>query len=87
MRCALSNRPSHPKTPARPQVLLITGAGFLAGLMLGLLFALILEQLDTGVHTSEELTELTAWPVLGTIWRKHISKQQELVNPSVGMPM
>jgi Mrp family chromosome partitioning ATPase/capsular polysaccharide biosynthesis protein len=63
-------QPAQPaRTPARPQVLLNTGAGLLAGLFLGVLLALLFEQLDTRVRSSEDLTRLLNWPVLATIWR------------------
>lgn len=67
--------------PARPNVLLNTGVGFMAGLFLGMLLAVLYEQLDTRVHTPEELTELSGWTVLGTVWRARSSQQEEIINP------
>jgi len=76
-------QPAQPSlAPARPSVLLNTGLGLLAGLSLGFVLALLFEQLDTRVRTSEALTQLLEWPVLATIWRlKSSEKEGELVNP------
>jgi non-specific protein-tyrosine kinase len=62
-------------------VLLNTGAGFLTGLFLGVLLAMLFEQLDIHVHTSEELSQLLGWSVLATIWRSSTTTNSEMINP------
>src|SRR5258708_168943 len=53
--------------PVTPNTLLNMGAGLMIGLSLGLLLAVLIEQLDTRVRTPEALIELLDWPVLATI--------------------
>ncbi len=70
--------------PFKPNVPLNTAIGFSAGLLLGILCAILFDQLDTRVRTPEMLTELVGWSVIGTIWRSRTSdpsKRSELVNP------
>jgi len=70
--------------PVRPDVPLNTGIGFMAGLFLGILAAILVEQLDTRVRTPEALTELLGWSVIGTIWRDRVARagnRSELINP------
>jgi Mrp family chromosome partitioning ATPase/capsular polysaccharide biosynthesis protein len=75
-------QPAQPSLkPARPNVLLNTAVGFLAGLFLGILLAVLYEQLDTRVRTPEQLTQLLGWSVLGTVWRARSSEQEETINP------
>jgi Mrp family chromosome partitioning ATPase/capsular polysaccharide biosynthesis protein len=75
-------QPAQPSVkPARPNVLLNTAVGLLAGLSLGILLAVLYEQLDTRVRTPEQLTQLLDWSVLGTVWRARSSQQEETINP------
>lgn len=67
--------------PVRPNVLLNTAAGFLAGLFLGIVLAILFEQLDVHVHTPEELAQLLNWSVLATIWRSRSSGSDVMINP------
>jgi Mrp family chromosome partitioning ATPase/capsular polysaccharide biosynthesis protein len=67
-------------TPVRPQILLNTAGGLLAGLFLGFLLAILREQFDTRVRTPEALTQVLDWPLLATI--QLIDKKEELINPS-----
>ena len=68
--------------PVRPQTLLYTAAGLVAGLCLGMLLAILFEQLDISVRSTEALMQLVDWPILATIWRVNSSKERkELVNP------
>lgn len=53
----------------------------MAGLFLGMLLAVLYEQLDTRVRTPEQLTALLDWTVLGTVWRARSSQQEETINP------
>lgn len=66
--------------PAQPNVLLNTSGGLVAGLLLGMLVAVLYEQLDTRVRTAETLTQLFGWSVLATIWRAR--SKEEVVNPT-----
>lgn len=63
-------QPAQPsRVPARPNVLLTTGGGSLVGLLLGVLLAVFIEQLDTRVRTAEVAGALLEWPVLATVWQ------------------
>jgi non-specific protein-tyrosine kinase len=73
-------------SPVRPNVLLYTSAGLVTGLFLGILLAILFEQLDTRVRTPEALIQLLGWSVVGTIWRTQASKdgahdRAEMINP------
>ncbi|HVB21538.1 MAG TPA: polysaccharide biosynthesis tyrosine autokinase [Ktedonobacteraceae bacterium] len=68
-------------TPIRPNKLLNISAGLIGGLFLGILLAILSEQLDTRVHTSEVLTQLVDWPVLGTIWKTRSTNLVDMINP------
>lgn len=75
-------QPAQPEpTPVRPNLLLNTAAGFLAGWLLGILLALTFEQLDTRVRTEEALSQLLDWSVLATIWFSRPSKNEALIHP------
>jgi len=73
-----------PLRPARPNILLNTAAGLLAGLLLGVSLALLFEQLDTRVRTPEALTQLLGWPILATILQA--GRKEEVVNPTKRNP-
>jgi non-specific protein-tyrosine kinase len=75
MRVAQPAQP--PARPVRPQVLLNTAIGLAAGLLIGLLLVLLLEQLDTRIRTQEELTQMSGWSVLGTVWRVDPAKGEQ----------
>lgn len=68
-------------SPVRPNVLINTGAGLLAGAFLGVLLAILFEQLDTRARTAEEVSQLLECPVLATIWRANTSNGEEVINP------
>lgn len=68
-------------TPVRPNIPLNSGLGMLAGLFLGMLAAVLFEELDTHVHTTDDLTQLLGWSVLGTIWRANSRNKENVVNP------
>jgi Mrp family chromosome partitioning ATPase/capsular polysaccharide biosynthesis protein len=78
-------QPAQPAlSPYRPNIPLNTAIGFSAGLLLGILCAILFDQLDTRIRSAEMLTELVGWSVIGTIWRSRASdpnKRSELVNP------
>lgn len=67
--------------PVRPNLLLNTGIGFLAGAFLGVLLAIMFELLNTRVRTPEELSQVLNWPVLATVWRTNASRKEEVINP------
>nr|MDQ2887832.1 Wzz/FepE/Etk N-terminal domain-containing protein [Chloroflexota bacterium] len=69
--------------PVQPKVLLNTVLGLGAGLFLGLVIAILFEQLDTRVRTPEEIGQVLDWPVLGVTWfiDPTKDKQEVLVNP------
>jgi capsular exopolysaccharide synthesis family protein len=69
-------------TPLRPNKLLNTGAGLLAGLLLGMSLALLFERLDTRVRTPEALNQLLGWPALATIWQVNSSKGEAVICPT-----
>jgi Mrp family chromosome partitioning ATPase len=68
--------------PARPNVMLDTAGGFVVGLLLGLLLALLYGRFDTRVRNADEVTQLLEWPVLASIWRADPAKQEQVINPT-----
>jgi Mrp family chromosome partitioning ATPase len=75
-------QPAQPDTkPVQPRILLNTAGGLVAGLLLGIVLALLYERLDTRVRTPEVLTQLLGWPVLATIWRARSLKPVDVINP------
>ncbi len=81
LQIAQSAQPA--SAPVQPKVLLNTVLGLGAGLFLGLVIALLFEQLDTRVHTPEEIGQVLDWPVLGVTWfiDPAKDKQEVLINP------
>ncbi len=76
-------QPAQPRLQAvHPNVLLNTGAGFLAGAFLGIFLTIMVEFLDTRVRTSEELARLLNWPVLATIWKANKANKEDVIDPS-----
>ncbi len=68
-------------SPVQPRVLLNTGGGFLVGLLLGMLLAVLFEQLDTRVRTPDVLSGLLNWPVLATIRLAKSVNREDVINP------
>jgi succinoglycan biosynthesis transport protein ExoP len=56
-----------PLSPASPKISLNTALGALAGLLLGLGLAALLEFLDQGLHTAEDVRERLGLPCLGVV--------------------
>src|SRR5579875_432609 len=76
-------QPAQPAVrPAQPNVLLNSAAGLVAGLFLGVLLAILFENLDTRIHSTEELGELLGLPVLATIWRATSNLREDVINPT-----
>jgi capsular polysaccharide biosynthesis protein/MinD-like ATPase involved in chromosome partitioning or flagellar assembly len=74
-------QPARPaSSPVRPNVRLNTAIGLGAGLLLALALVLLLERSDTRVRTTEELTQLLGWPLLGSIWQAKLKK--EVIDPA-----
>lgn len=56
-----------PEQPSAPNTRLNVGAGFLLGLVLGVLLALLRQALDTRIRDAEQVRALTDAPVLGNL--------------------
>jgi Mrp family chromosome partitioning ATPase/capsular polysaccharide biosynthesis protein len=69
-------------SPVQPRVLLNTGGGFLVGLLLGMLLAVLFEQLDTRVRSPEAISSLLNWPALATIHLAKTTNRDDVINPS-----
>ena len=73
-------QPAQPNfSPVQPHVLLNSAGGLVTGLLLGMLFAVLLELLDRHIRTPEGLTQLLGWPVLATFRRAR--SDREAFNP------
>ncbi|GLV55964.1 hypothetical protein KDH_28080 [Dictyobacter sp. S3.2.2.5] len=83
LRIAQSAQPAD--HPVQPQILQNTLAGIGAGLSLGFLLAMLIEQFDTRVRSAEEITTILGCPMLGTVWQVENtkSKHEPIVNPEV----
>lgn len=68
--------------PIKPNVLLNTSAGFLAGLFLGILLAVLFVQFDTRLRSPEAISEFLNLPILSTIWLARPSHKEAVINPS-----
>ena len=60
---------SPPTTPSSPRTLLNTGAGALAGLLAGVSLAAVLEFLDQGLKTAEDVRQRLGVPCIGLVPR------------------
>src|SRR5439155_7615697 len=63
----LTAPPTAGANPIRPRPVLNVLAGFLLGLVLGIVLAWLRDRLDRGLHSSEEAEELISAPVLASI--------------------
>ena len=76
-------QPAQPSiAPVRPQILLNTAVGLALGLLVGMVLAILFEQLDTNVRTAEALADLLGWPILATVWKVDSSAKENIVNPT-----
>lgn len=60
---------STPTTPSSPRTLLNTGVGAVAGLLIGITMATILEFLDQGLRTAEDVRQKLGVPCVGLVPR------------------
>jgi Mrp family chromosome partitioning ATPase len=68
-------------TPVRPLVYLNTAIGFVAGLFLGMVLAVVFEQLDVRVRTPQALAHLLERPILATLRYVDPSKEH-VIHPT-----
>lgn len=69
------SKPFEPQVPVSPNTSRNLALGVVAGLLLGVGAALLIEQLDNAFHTPNEIKDLTGLPLLGTIPFKRRLKQ------------
>ncbi len=75
-------QPAQPASaPVKPQILLNTIIGLLAGALLGIILAILFEQSDTHIRTAEQLSELLRSPVLATIQRVDGERGEGVTSP------
>ncbi|GER85857.1 hypothetical protein KDW_00190 [Dictyobacter vulcani] len=65
--------------PVQPKFWLNVGGGLVAGLVLGLIFVLIWDQIDQRIYTSEMLQQLVDWPILALISR--VPTGERIIHP------
>ncbi len=58
---------SEPAFPSGPSGIFIVGLGLICGLILGVLTAFVIENLDTRIFSLEQLRQITAVPVIGNV--------------------
>ncbi len=78
LRIAQSAQPA--SQPIKPQILLNTGIGLIAGLLLGVAIAILFEQIDTHVRSAEQFSELLGFPMLATVQRVHVERGEEIIS-------
>jgi exopolysaccharide transport family protein len=61
------SRADVPRTASYPDRLLVTGIAIPSGLLLGLIFAFLMERLDSGFRTSYQIEKMLNLPVLATV--------------------
>ncbi|GAC1513632.1 MAG: hypothetical protein NVS2B16_18940 [Chloroflexota bacterium] len=71
-----------PKSPSSPRVVINTLLGALAGLVLAGGLAALLEYLDQGLHSEEDVRTRLGVPCLGIIPRYHVSKTGKMAQKS-----
>jgi capsular exopolysaccharide synthesis family protein len=79
-----------PDAPSGPPRRLIEGAGVLVAIALGLLLAFAVERSRPKIHSGQEVTRLTTWPVIGRLPRSRVVRKQlpeALTDPQVGAAM
>ncbi|HEV2660382.1 MAG TPA: Wzz/FepE/Etk N-terminal domain-containing protein [Ktedonobacteraceae bacterium] len=75
-------QPAQPVSSAvQPRILVNTAGGFLAGLLLGVLLAMLFEQLDTRVRSPEAISTLLGWPTLATVRLAKTGNREDVLNP------
>ncbi len=80
----LISSPSVDDTPIWPKPVRNISLGIMAGLLLGVGAAFLLERLDPVFHSVEEVKEATQLPILGMIpWQKDLQLMERLVGVNV----
>ena len=75
-------QPALPATdPVEPKVLLNTSAGFVVGLLCGLLLILVVEQVDPHVGTAMIIRQIVDWPVLSIVWSSREPENNHIIDP------
>jgi succinoglycan biosynthesis transport protein ExoP len=74
------SRAEIPNKPSYPNKLLVLGVAIPVGLLLGLMFAAILERLDSGFRTTYQVENVLGFPVLATIPEVLPGKRGEDIN-------
>lgn len=67
------------QNPIQSNKMIILAAGLLAGIFLGMLLAILFEQIDPKIRTTEDLAKLLSWPILTIVWQ---SKSEEVISSS-----
>lgn len=76
-----------PLAPIAPQKTVILGLGFIAGLALGAIVALLLARFDRRIRTVAEVRRASGLPVLGLIPRRLLPRRHDAVEPIVAAAM
>jgi len=74
------SRPAVPLSPSYPNKILVLGVAVPAGFLLGLMFAFLMERLDSGFRTSYQIENTLGLPVLATIPELGALKNGEIVD-------
>jgi len=74
------SRAEIPNKPSYPNKLLVLGVAIPVGLLMGLMFAAILERLDSGFRTTYQVENVLGFPVLATIPEVLPGKRGEEIN-------
>jgi capsular exopolysaccharide synthesis family protein len=79
-------KPQVPKNPVSPNIPRNIALGAIAGLLLGIITALMVERLDNVFHSPEELKDRTKLPLLGVIPYCKQIKQNKQKSPVAATP-
>ena len=74
------SRAEMPQLPSYPNKLLVMGVAIPGGILLGLLFAFIMERLDSGFRTTYQIETMLGLPVLATIPEVFGSENEKVLN-------
>lgn len=74
------SRSEVPRTPSYPNKLLVMGVAIPGGLLLGLMFAFMMERLDSGFRTTYQIENMLGLPVLATVPEVFANESEKNVN-------